>query len=69
MRRIAAGDLEETAGGPSIFPEDQVTDQPERFLAAEVIREKAIQLTYHEVPHALAVMVDKYEETPKIAAH
>jgi GTPase len=48
--------------GEPHFPEDQVTDQPERFLAAEVIREKAIQLTYHEVPYALSVMVEKYEE-------
>src|ERR1700720_1195804 len=48
------------------FPEDQVTDQPERFLAAEIIREKAIQVMYHEVPYALAVVVEKYEETPKI---
>jgi len=48
------------------FPEDQVTDQPERFLASEIVREKAITLTYHEVPHALAVAVDKWEETPKL---
>jgi len=48
------------------FPEDQVTDQPERFLAAEIIREKAIQVMYHEVPYALAVFVDKFEQTPKI---
>jgi GTPase len=48
------------------FPEDQITDQPERFLAAEIIREKAIALTYHEVPHALAVMVDKWEEKPNL---
>jgi GTP-binding protein Era len=48
------------------FPEDQVTDQPERFLASEIVREKAIALTYHEVPHALAVAVDKWEETPKL---
>src|SRR5258707_2056628 len=48
------------------FPEDQVTDQPERFLASEIIREKAIALTYHEVPHALAVIVDKWEEKPKL---
>jgi len=48
------------------FPEDQVTDQPERFLAAEIIREKAIALTYHEVPHALAVFVDKWEEKAKL---
>jgi GTP-binding protein Era len=52
--------------GEPLFPEDQITDQPERFLAGEIIREKAIQLTYHEVPHALAVIVDKFEETPKI---
>src|SRR5271154_964984 len=52
--------------GAPHFPEDQVTDQPERFLAAEVIREKAIQLTYHEIPYALAVMVDKYEEKPRL---
>jgi GTP-binding protein Era len=48
------------------FPEDQVTDQPERFLASEIVREKAISLTYHEVPHALAVSVDKWEELPKL---
>lgn len=48
------------------FPEDQVTDQPERFLAAEIVREKAITLTYHEVPHAVAVIVDKFEEQPKL---
>ena len=52
--------------GAAYFPEDQVTDQPERFLASEIVREKAIALTYHEVPHALAVMVDKWEETPKL---
>ena len=48
--------------GEPYFAEDQVTDQPERFLASEIIREKAIALTYHEVPHALAVIVDKWEE-------
>ncbi len=52
--------------GEPYFPEDQVTDQPERFLAAEVVREKAIAQTYHEVPHALAITVDKWEESPKL---
>jgi GTP-binding protein Era len=52
--------------GAAYFPEDQVTDQPERFLASEIVREKAIALTYHEVPHALAVTVEKWEETPKM---
>jgi GTP-binding protein Era len=51
--------------GAAYFPPDQVTDQPERFLASEIVREKAIALTYHEVPHALAVTVEKWEETPK----
>jgi len=58
--------LKQLPEGVPYFPEDQVTDQPERFLAAEIIREKAIQLMYHEVPYALAVVVEKYEETPKL---
>jgi len=52
--------------GQPYFPEDQVTDQPERFLAAEIIREKAIEVMYHEVPYALAVFVEKFEERPRL---
>src|SRR6266436_3464147 len=52
--------------GEPYFPEDQVTDQPERFLAAEIVREKAIQSMYHEVPYSLSVKVDKYEESPTL---
>ncbi len=58
--------LKQLPEGEAYFPEDQVTDQPERFLAAEIIREKAIQLMYHEVPYALAVVVEKYEEKPRL---
>lgn len=58
--------LEQLPEGEPFFPEDQVTDQPERFLAAEIIREKAIQVMYHEVPYALAVFVEKFEETPRL---
>jgi GTP-binding protein Era len=47
---------------PPHFPPDQFTDQPERFLAAELIREKAILATREEVPHAIAVLVDSFEE-------
>jgi GTP-binding protein Era len=50
--------------GQPYFPEDQVTDQPERFLAAEIVREKAIRALHHELPYAVAVFVDKFEETP-----
>ena len=58
--------LKKLPEGEPYFPDDQVTDQPERYLAAEIIREKAIQGMYHEVPYALAVVVEKYEETPKL---
>lgn len=58
--------LRQLPEGEPHFPEDQVTDQPERFLAAEIVREKAIQVMYHEVPYALAVMVEKFEEMPKL---
>jgi GTP-binding protein Era len=58
--------LKELPEGEPFFPEDQITDQPERFLVGEIIREKAIDLTYHEVPHALAVVVDEFEEKPKL---
>src|SRR5262249_32669532 len=49
--------LERLPEGEAYFPEEQVTDQPERFLAAEIVREKAIRVMYHEVPYALAVIV------------
>ncbi|HKS83258.1 MAG TPA: GTPase Era [Candidatus Acidoferrales bacterium] len=48
------------------FPADQYTDQPERFLVAELVREKAIWATREEVPHAIAVMVDSYEESAEL---
>jgi GTPase len=51
---------------PPYFPADQYTDQPERFLAAEVIREKAIGLTREEVPYAVAVLIDHFEEKEKL---
>ncbi|MGA2117234.1 MAG: GTPase Era [Bryobacteraceae bacterium] len=52
--------------GPAYFPEDYVTDQPERFLAAELIREKVLAATREEVPHSVAVIVDRWEETSKL---
>ncbi|MDQ6679081.1 MAG: GTPase Era [Acidobacteriota bacterium] len=52
--------------GPRYFPEDHVTDQPERFIAAELIREKILQETGQEVPHSVAVLIDRWEEAPNI---
>ncbi|MBM7697983.1 GTPase Era [Kurthia huakuii] len=45
--------------GPQYYPADQVTDHPERFIIAELIREKALHLTRDEVPHSLAVEIEK----------
>jgi GTP-binding protein Era len=53
--------------GEPLFPEDQFTDQPARFLAAELIREQALEATRQEVPHGLAVLVDQFEERPGLA--
>ena len=47
--------------GPQYFPEDMVTDQPERIICAELIREKALLLLREEVPHGVGVGVDKME--------
>jgi GTP-binding protein Era len=58
--------IEYLPAGEPHFPPDQYTDQPERFLAAELIREKAMAGTFHEVPHAVAVLVDSFEESEKL---
>lgn len=58
--------LERLPEAPPYFPSDQFTDQPERFLAAEIIREKAILVTREEVPHAVAVLIDSFDETDKL---
>ena len=48
------------------FPEDYYTDQPVRFLAGEIIREQILRLARNEVPHAVAVLVDEWKETPAL---
>lgn len=47
--------------GPQYYPADQVTDHPERFIITELIREKALHLTHEEVPHSLAVVMEKLD--------
>ncbi|MBU1671724.1 MAG: GTPase Era [Actinobacteria bacterium] len=61
--------LEEALGrfmppGPRYFPEDMVSDQPERTLVAELIREKALELTRDEVPHSVAVLIEGIAPRP-----
>jgi GTP-binding protein Era len=48
--------------GPPFFPAEQITDQPERLLSAEFIREKIFQQTHQEIPYAVAVSVDEFQE-------
>ncbi len=52
--------------GPHYFPEDQVTDQPVRFMCAEIIREQLLLGTSEEVPHSTTVVIDQFEEKPKL---
>ena len=52
--------------GPRYYPQDQVSDANLRFLAAEIIRERIIHLTSEEIPHAAAVVIDRFREKPDI---
>jgi len=51
--------------GPPYFPDDAVTDMPEKFIAAEMIREKVFRTLQKEVPYSVAVLVDTFKETPR----
>jgi len=52
--------------GPALFPADYLTDQPERFLAAEILREKILRVAREEVPHAVAVMIESWDDNGKL---
>ena len=54
--------LEYLPEGFPLFPEDQLSDKNERFIVREIIREKALEITYQEVPHSIAVTVEEMEE-------
>ena len=58
--------IEQLDPGPYYYPPDLVTDQPERFIMGELIREQILQLTRQEVPHSVAIVIEKIEETPKL---
>lgn len=53
--------------GPHYFPEDQITDQPTRFMAAEIVREQLLLETREEVPYSTTVVIDQFEEGAKLA--
>jgi GTP-binding protein Era len=52
--------------GPPVFPADQYTDQPARFLVAEFIRERVLLATRQEVPHSVAVLIDQWQEEERL---
>lgn len=52
--------------GPKYFPDDQLTDQPERFIVSELIREKIFELTKEEIPYSTAVVIEEMKEQPDI---
>jgi GTP-binding protein Era len=52
--------------GPLYYPTDQISDQQERFLVAEIVREKLILCTRQELPHATAIAIEKYEEGERL---
>ncbi len=58
LRRLIADNLPE---GPFYYPADTFTDQPERFVAGEIIREKVLNLTREEIPHSVAVVVEEMQ--------
>jgi len=54
--------FKELSPGPMYFPDDEITDQPEKFIIAELIREKLLHLTRDEIPHSVAVFVEQMQE-------
>ncbi|WP_439442624.1 GTPase Era [Listeria aquatica] len=57
--------IEHLEEGPMYYPEDQITDHPERFIISELIREQVLSLTREEVPHSVAVVIEGIEKNPK----
>jgi GTP-binding protein Era len=54
--------IERLPEGEPLYPKDYLTDQPERFFAAEIVREKLLQFTRAEIPYSSAVVIDRFEE-------
>jgi GTPase len=60
--RLEKAIIERLPEGEPRYPEDYLTDQPERFFASEIVREKLLQFTHAEIPFSSAVVVDRFEE-------
>lgn len=60
--RLMDAIIEHLPAGPQYYPPDQITDQPERVIGAELIREQVLRFTHQEVPHSVAVVVEEWKE-------
>jgi GTP-binding protein Era len=60
--RLERAIIDRLPEGEALYPADYLTDQPERFFAAEIVREKLLQFTHAEIPFSSAVVIDKFEE-------
>jgi GTPase len=63
---LVAAILKRLPQGPKYFPDDQLSDQPERFIVSEIIREKIFELTEKEIPYSTAVIIEDMKEGPNI---
>jgi GTP-binding protein Era len=62
MDRLERAIIDRLPEGERLYPDDFITDRPERFFAAEIVREKLLQFTHAEIPFASAVVIDRFEE-------
>jgi GTP-binding protein Era len=60
--RLENAIIERLPEGERLYPDEYLTDQPERFFAAEIVREKLLQFTHAEIPYSSAVVIDRFEE-------
>jgi len=60
--RLERALVDQLPEGEALYPEDYLTDQPERFFAAEIVREKLLQFTHAEIPFSSAVVMERFEE-------
>jgi len=60
--RLERAIIDRLPEGPALYPLDYLTDQPERFMASEIVREKVLQFTHAEIPFSSAVVIDRFEE-------
>jgi GTPase len=60
--RLERAIIDRLPEGQALYPDDYLTDQPERLMAAEIVREKLLQFTHAEIPFSSAVLVDRFEE-------